>query len=211
MVPTIDEIERSLREADLRVTRPRIAVLTAVHSNPHADTNSIIDSVRLQLGDVSHQAVYDVAPGVDRRRTGATDPAVRLGCALRGPRRRQPPPRRLPLLRRGRRRRLRGRRGPMPDPARTTTATQSMRPRSSTGACAPAVPTGKLTQCRPRKLTSTDSRKDLPVSDTPDAVVGEMNDDERHRSGGCPVRARRAHPPHARATPTPNGGPTGST
>lgn len=60
MVPTPDEIECSLREADLRVTRPRIAVLRAVHSHPHADTNSIIDSVRVQLGDVSHQAVYDV-------------------------------------------------------------------------------------------------------------------------------------------------------
>ncbi len=59
-MPTPDEIERSLREADLRVTRPRIAVLRAVHSHPHADTNSIIDAVRLQLGDVSHQAVYDV-------------------------------------------------------------------------------------------------------------------------------------------------------
>jgi Fur family transcriptional regulator, stress-responsive regulator len=49
-----------LRAAELRVTRPRIAVLNAVHSHPHADTNSIIESVRLQLGDVSHQAVYDV-------------------------------------------------------------------------------------------------------------------------------------------------------
>jgi Fur family ferric uptake transcriptional regulator len=49
-----------LRAAQLRVTRPRIAVLNAVHNHPHADTNSIIESVRLQLGEVSHQAVYDV-------------------------------------------------------------------------------------------------------------------------------------------------------
>ena len=48
-----------LRNAGLRVTRPRVAVLAAVHNNPHADTNSVIDSVRFQLGDVSHQAVYD--------------------------------------------------------------------------------------------------------------------------------------------------------
>jgi Fe2+ or Zn2+ uptake regulation protein len=54
------EIEQMLRAAALRVTRPRIAVLNAVHNHPHADTNSIIDSVRLQMGDVSHQAVYDV-------------------------------------------------------------------------------------------------------------------------------------------------------
>jgi Fur family ferric uptake transcriptional regulator len=44
----------------MRVTRPRIAVLNAVHNHPHADTNAIIESVRLQLGEVSHQAVYDV-------------------------------------------------------------------------------------------------------------------------------------------------------
>jgi Fe2+ or Zn2+ uptake regulation protein len=49
-----------MRAAELRVTRPRIAVLNAVHNHPHADTNSIIESVRLQLGEVSHQAVYDV-------------------------------------------------------------------------------------------------------------------------------------------------------
>ena len=59
-MPSSLEIERILRAAELRVTRPRIAVLTAVHEHPHADTNSIIDAVRRQLDDVSHQAVYDV-------------------------------------------------------------------------------------------------------------------------------------------------------
>lgn len=49
-----------LRAADLRVTQPRLAVLTAVGASPHADTNSIIELVRTDLGDVSHQAVYDV-------------------------------------------------------------------------------------------------------------------------------------------------------
>ena len=49
-----------LREAALRVTRPRVAVLSAVHEHPHADTDSIIRVVRQDLGDVSHQAVYDV-------------------------------------------------------------------------------------------------------------------------------------------------------
>jgi Fur family transcriptional regulator, stress-responsive regulator len=59
-MPSSLEIERILRSAELRVTRPRLAVLNAVHEHPHADTNSIIDAVRRQLGDVSHQAVYDV-------------------------------------------------------------------------------------------------------------------------------------------------------
>jgi Fur family transcriptional regulator, stress-responsive regulator len=49
-----------LRGVALRVTRPRVAVLSAVHDRPHADTESIIGAVRGQLGEVSHQAVYDV-------------------------------------------------------------------------------------------------------------------------------------------------------
>jgi Fur family transcriptional regulator, stress-responsive regulator len=49
-----------LRGVALRVTRPRVAVLSAVHENPHADTDSIIGVVRQDLGEVSHQAVYDV-------------------------------------------------------------------------------------------------------------------------------------------------------
>ena len=49
-----------LRDASLRVTRPRVAVLEAVHAHPHADTDSLIRASRQALPDVSHQAVYDV-------------------------------------------------------------------------------------------------------------------------------------------------------
>jgi Fur family ferric uptake transcriptional regulator len=49
-----------LRAVDLRVTRPRLAVLSAVHEHPHADTDSLIGLTRASLGEVSHQAVYDV-------------------------------------------------------------------------------------------------------------------------------------------------------
>ncbi len=49
-----------LRGVALRVTRPRVAVLSALHEHPHADTDSIIGVVRANLGEVSHQAVYDV-------------------------------------------------------------------------------------------------------------------------------------------------------
>ena len=59
-MPTTTELEQLLRAATLRVTRPRVAVLSAVHSIPHADTDSIIGAVRADLGEVSHQAVYDV-------------------------------------------------------------------------------------------------------------------------------------------------------
>ncbi|HSO04557.1 MAG TPA: Fur family transcriptional regulator [Candidatus Limnocylindrales bacterium] len=54
------EAEGMVREASLRVTRPRVAVLTAVHAHPHADTDMIISVVREDLGEVSTQAVYDV-------------------------------------------------------------------------------------------------------------------------------------------------------
>lgn len=46
--------------ADLRVTRPRVAVLEVVDANPHADTETIFSAVRMALPDVSRQAVYDV-------------------------------------------------------------------------------------------------------------------------------------------------------
>jgi Fur family transcriptional regulator, stress-responsive regulator len=58
-VPTVEELQELLRGAALRVTRPRVAVLTAVYAHPHADTDSIIGAVRNELPEVSHQAVYD--------------------------------------------------------------------------------------------------------------------------------------------------------
>jgi Fe2+ or Zn2+ uptake regulation protein len=59
-VPVESELEQQLRGASLRVTRPRLAVLAAIHERPHAQTATVIDHVRGQLGDVSTQAVYDV-------------------------------------------------------------------------------------------------------------------------------------------------------
>jgi Fe2+ or Zn2+ uptake regulation protein len=59
-VPDTADLERSLRAAGLRVTRPRLAVLDAVHAHPHVDTEALIGAARTRLGTVSHQAVYDV-------------------------------------------------------------------------------------------------------------------------------------------------------
>jgi Fur family transcriptional regulator, stress-responsive regulator len=59
-VPEISEVERLLRGASLRITRPRVAVLAAVYDHPHADTLSLVGAVREELGAVSQQAVYDV-------------------------------------------------------------------------------------------------------------------------------------------------------
>lgn len=54
------DVRAELRSADLRVTRPRLAVLDAVHAHPHADTDTILRAVRAALPEVSRQAVYDV-------------------------------------------------------------------------------------------------------------------------------------------------------
>jgi len=54
------DFEQMLRGADLYVTRPRLAVLAAVHEQPHADTESIFGAIRNELPSVSRQAVYDV-------------------------------------------------------------------------------------------------------------------------------------------------------
>ncbi|MQA34346.1 Fur family transcriptional regulator [Modestobacter roseus] len=59
-MPDAASLERLLRSAGLRVTRPRLAVLDAVHAHPHVDTEALIAAARASLGAVSHQAVYDV-------------------------------------------------------------------------------------------------------------------------------------------------------
>ena len=57
---TTPDFAAQLRSGSLRVTRPRLAVLAALHEHPHVDTDAVIDMVRADLGAVSHQAVYDV-------------------------------------------------------------------------------------------------------------------------------------------------------
>ena len=116
-----------LRGADLRVTRPRVAVLTAVYDHPHADTHSLIDVVREDLGEVSHQAVYDVLEAlttaglvrriqpkgsVARYESRVGDNHHHIVChVLRRDRRRRLRRRHHPLLDRRPRPRLRDRRG----------------------------------------------------------------------------------------------------
>ena len=52
--------EQQLRDAALRVTGPRVALLTEVRAHPHADVETLTAMVRSRLGSVSTQAVYDV-------------------------------------------------------------------------------------------------------------------------------------------------------
>ena len=58
--PAPSEMASSVRAAQLRVTRPRVAVLAAVHELPHATPEVILAAVRRDLPRVSHQTVYGV-------------------------------------------------------------------------------------------------------------------------------------------------------
>ncbi|GAA1147598.1 Fur family transcriptional regulator [Ornithinicoccus hortensis] len=58
MSPTSHEV--LLRDAGLRVTAPRLAVLAEVQTHPHATAESVRVAVHERLGTVSTQAVYGV-------------------------------------------------------------------------------------------------------------------------------------------------------
>ena len=71
---------RALRAAGLRVTMPRLAMLTWLDGHPHATVDAIAAGVRERSGTVSTQAVYDMlaacaAAGLLRRIEPAGHPA----------------------------------------------------------------------------------------------------------------------------------------
>src|SRR5829696_7319355 len=79
-MPTLEDPAAQLRDAGLRVTRPRLAVIEALGRQPHADVDSIADAARAELGTVSTQAIYDVlkaftVAGLVRRIEPAGSPA----------------------------------------------------------------------------------------------------------------------------------------
>jgi len=55
----IDDAKGLLREHGLQVTAQRLAVLKAVSARPHATADELIGDVRVRIGSVSRQAVYD--------------------------------------------------------------------------------------------------------------------------------------------------------
>jgi Fur family transcriptional regulator, stress-responsive regulator len=74
------EMSRGLRAAGLRVTMPRLAMLTWLGGHPHATVDAIAAGVRERFGTVSTQAVYDMlaacaAAGLLRRIEPAGHPA----------------------------------------------------------------------------------------------------------------------------------------
>jgi Fur family transcriptional regulator, stress-responsive regulator len=61
VTPPVFSLRDRLRDAGLRVTASRLAVLGAVgESADHPDVDAIVERVRVRLGTVSVQAVYDV-------------------------------------------------------------------------------------------------------------------------------------------------------
>ncbi len=63
----MQELERSLRDAGLRVTAPRVAVLRVLaDSSDHPRVDQIIDRVRASGVPISTQAAYDVCEALHR-------------------------------------------------------------------------------------------------------------------------------------------------
>ncbi|MBB5958958.1 Fur family ferric uptake transcriptional regulator [Saccharothrix tamanrassetensis] len=55
-----------LKDAGLRITAPRLAVLEWLAGHPHATADQVTEGVRGKLGTVSTQAVYDVLNACSR-------------------------------------------------------------------------------------------------------------------------------------------------
>lgn len=64
--PAPQDDSRRLRDARLRVTAPRLAVLSSLRRKPHADVDTIAATARRRLGSISMQAVYDVLRSLTR-------------------------------------------------------------------------------------------------------------------------------------------------
>ncbi len=77
----ISEVEQQLRSHGVQVTAQRLAVMRAITAQPHATADDLAESVRLVIGSISRQAVYDtLAVLVDRgivRRIQPTGSAAR--------------------------------------------------------------------------------------------------------------------------------------
>ena len=75
-----EELERQIRDAGLRVTGGRLAVLDALESAPHSDAETLVGMLRTDLQRTSVQSVHNVlgdltAAGIIRRIEPAGSPA----------------------------------------------------------------------------------------------------------------------------------------
>ena len=68
--------DQVLRDHGVQVTAQRMAVLRAVAARPHAAADDLIQAVRIDIGAVSRQAVYDtLALLVDKQLVRRIEPA----------------------------------------------------------------------------------------------------------------------------------------
>ena len=59
MALPITDPAQMLRDHGLHVTAPRLAVMRAVTTHPHATADTVFDAVTTDIGSVSRQAIYD--------------------------------------------------------------------------------------------------------------------------------------------------------
>jgi Fe2+ or Zn2+ uptake regulation protein len=87
MLANAEMLKEKLRSVGMRITAPRLAVLTAVHHGGHLNADAVTVAARERLGTLSRQAVYDnlhalLDAGLVRRIEPANGPAlyeVRVG------------------------------------------------------------------------------------------------------------------------------------
>jgi len=65
-LPSRDELAAALRDGGLRVTAPRLAVLSAVTEGKHMTAEQVALAARERVGAISTQAVYDVLGALTR-------------------------------------------------------------------------------------------------------------------------------------------------
>jgi Fur family ferric uptake transcriptional regulator len=80
-IPSSEDLAARLRGVGLRVTGPRVAVLSVLADHAHVDVDTVRSAAADRLGGVSIQAVYDVlhaftAAGLVRRIEPAGSPAL---------------------------------------------------------------------------------------------------------------------------------------
>lgn len=59
MIDATDGVEQLLRTHGLQVTAQRLAIMRALSMRPHATADDLADDVRVVIGTISRQAVYD--------------------------------------------------------------------------------------------------------------------------------------------------------
>lgn len=71
-----DAVRQRLRDHGVQVTAQRLAIMRAVAARPHATADDLADDVRMLIGSISRQAVYDsLAVLVDKELVRRIQPA----------------------------------------------------------------------------------------------------------------------------------------